>query len=522
MTTSEHAALNERVLLLMPPDRGLSRTETVLAQANLYSHACADMDELCRELEQGAGTAVLALELLTPIALKCLVEILVQQESWSDFPLLILFDRIEQTAATGLRMLDLLEPLGNVTILQEPVSAVGLASAVRAALRARRRQYQVRDLTQQWHRAIRHRERFLNLMAHELRNPLSTIRQAMQILDQLGAQTNQAIEQRAVVVRQTSRLAQLIDEVQDVHQVMAGKVRLRREPNDLAALASRCLTLVAAEAEAQRQELVLDKPTEPVLVEGDPQRLEQVLLQLLTNALRYTPPRGRIEVGVAREDDTAVLWVRDTGVGLSVEQLAGLFEQFSEGDDSLERPSQGGLRIGLTLVQGLVKLHNGSVSASSPGPGRGCKFVVRLPLQAAPTPSVAVHGDVPFGRLRRVLVIEDNDDGRESMQLLLQLWGHQVETACDGPQGVQKALARRPDVVLTDIGLPGMDGYKVARELRAALGQSVYLIAMTGYGQSHDRQQAAEAGFNAFLVKPVVPTMLQEILAGPPQLAGRA
>jgi CheY-like chemotaxis protein len=240
-----------------------------------------------------------------------------------------------------------------------------------------------------------------------------------------------------------------------------------------------------------------------------------VIVHLLRNAMQYTPAGGKIELNLARDGNKAEFVVRDSGVGMVQEQLAHLFDLFREEEGLLKHRPHGGLKIGLTLVHRLVELQGGTVSANSEGPGRGSEFVVRLPLAREGEKILAPPRGRPGAVSRRILLVEDNPDGRETLQLLLQVWGHRVDVAEDGKQGLQKALARRPEVALVDIGLPGMDGYEVAQGVRAALGRQVFLIAITGYGQPHDRWRALEAGFDVHLVKPVDPDLLQELLIHP-------
>jgi signal transduction histidine kinase len=515
MTEAQPNSSDDRILLHAPRSADATTIRGILTQAHLTFCHCHDSEEVCRELEAGAGAVLLAEEGLEPVAMQRLAEILGRQARWSDVPVVILFGNLGGTPEAGMRMLGLLEALGNVTVLEWPTSAVTLASVLHAALRARHRQYQVRDLLEKRERSLRRRERFLTLLAHELRDPLNAIRHATQILDRVGAQTNVAIEQRSVIVRQTARLAHLVDDVVDVYRVLAGKVPLQRGPVDLRDLASRCLQNLAAEASGQEHRVRLTGASGPLAVDGDARRLGQVITHLLTNALRHTPPGGRIDVHLSRVGDHAVLSVRDTGVGFAPEMLPHLFDQFTEAEEASDESPRGRLKMGLTLVYRLVELHGGSVSASSPGLGQGSEFVVRLPLAEA---SVTAGPRAPTQVAvvpRRVLVVEDNRDGREMLRCLLQLWGHQVEVAADGLQGVQKALAWHPEVALVDIGLPGLDGYGVAREIRGTLGGTIHLAAMTGYGPPHDLQRAQEAGFDTLFVKPVAPNLLSEWLAAP-------
>jgi signal transduction histidine kinase/ActR/RegA family two-component response regulator len=412
-------------------------------------------------------------------------------------------------------MLSLLEPLGNFTVLQQPVYAAELVSTVHAALRVRRRQYQLRDWIDRWERALRHRDRFLSLLAHELRNPLTAIQNAVEILEHVGPQTQALAEHRALLARQTTRLALSIEEMLEIYQVLAGKLRLRRQPTDLGPLTARGVAFVEAQIQGRRQELALDPASGPVLVNGDPQRLQEMINHLLMEAVQLAPPAGRIDVAVNAVHGEAVLRVALSESSVPPEACARLLSQFSENDDTLERPPEGGLAVGLTLVQGLAKLQGGSTSVAPVGPDDAVEFVVRFPLAGpgavAPAPQ---PGAILAPGPRRLLVIEDDRDTRDTLRMVLQLWGHQVETAADGSEGIRKALADRPEIVLSDIGLPGEDGYAVARQIRAALGRDTYLVAMTGFGQPHDRQKALEAGFDTHLVKPVMPAALQELLSG--------
>lgn len=498
---------SERILVLAPGKPAPERIQAVLARKRLPCQPCAAMAELAAELAKGAGTAVVSEEALTPEAMKGLLEVLAQQEPWADFPLIVLFHRIAKSADAQLRMLDLLEPLGNVTVLQRPISAIALASAVQAALRARRRQYEVRKLLEERDQAIQHRDRFLSLLAHEVRNPLSVIRNASCILDNVNTKSHLAMEQRASIVRQTARLALLIDNTLDLFQILAGRVRLERQPVDLVGMAAQCLRDVRGIADVRNRQLALHSAVSTLPVEGDAQRLRQMITHLLHNALETAPEGRRIELHLTSEGNDAVLRLRG-GLPAPGEKLEELFELMPATDHTVDHS----LHLGLALAGNLVKLHGGSATAATPD--GELEVTLRLPRQPAEVPApAAADGIAPTPASRQVLLVEDNDDGRETLRILLQLWGHRVDAAANGTQGVRKALDHHPEVGLIDIGLPDVDGYQVARQLRAALGKSVYLVAMTGYGQPHDREHALAAGFDAHLVKPVLPGTLQSILA---------
>jgi signal transduction histidine kinase/PAS domain-containing protein len=362
----------------------------------------------------------------------------------------------------------------------------------------------------------RRKDEFLAMLGHELRNPLAAIDAAMRVLARIGDAHEPAVRQRAIVERQLRHLVRLVDDLLDVSRVVTGKVSLQRELVDLNEVAARCLQLLRPRIDERQQRATLTPDGDPVVVRGDPVRLEQVVLNLLDNAIKYTPRDGRIDVTLEHVGDEAVLRVRDTGMGISENLVPRVFDMFAQASRSLDR-SQGGLGLGLTLVRRLIEQHGGSVAVTSAGPERGSEFVVSLPLvgDARPAPSAQREASPPAdGPPRHVLLVEDNADGREALRTLLELGGHRVDVAEDGPSGIAIAQQVRPDVALIDIGLPGLDGYQVAAAIRAAEGDRVRLIALTGYGQSEDRRRALEAGFDAHLVKPVEPDELSRLLAG--------
>jgi CheY-like chemotaxis protein/two-component sensor histidine kinase len=304
-----------------------------------------------------------------------------------------------------------------------------------------------------------------------------------------------------------------VDDLLDVSRLVAGKVRLTRRPLDLAQAVRDAVEGLRTRGTLDRHRVTVGGPS--VWVDGDETRVEQIVTNLVGNATKFTPPGGEVRVTIAREDSQAVLEVRDTGVGIGTETLATIFDLFAQGERTLDR-AQGGLGIGLTLVRRLVELHGGSVEAASAGPGRGSVFTVRLPT-VAPLASTVPAPPAARKRLdspRRILVVEDNADAREMLCVVLAHEGHDVHEAADGPTGLDAAAACRPDVALIDVGLPGLDGYEVARRIRAgATGETPYLIAITGYGQPEDRRRAREAGFDTHLVKPIDPIRLAEVIA---------
>lgn len=313
-----------------------------------------------------------------------------------------------------------------------------------------------------------------------------------------------------------SHLARLVDDLLDVGRLTTGKIVLARRPVDLGALVANLVGAWQAAGRFDRHQVT--HRTEPVWVDADETRLEQVVANLLSNAVKFTPETGTVAVRVRVEGAEAVLEVEDSGVGIPAETIGRVFDLFFQGERGPDR-AQGGLGIGLTLVRRLVDLHGGTVAVASDGPGRGSRFTVRLPRIAPPPPAP----DTALGRRgepRRVLIIEDHGDSREMLRLALERDGHSVAEAATAREGLEAAPAFGPDVALIDIGLPELDGYEVARRLRAALGPAVTLVALTGYGALEDRHRSEQAGFDAHLVKPVDPVRLLALIAASPRRRG--
>jgi two-component system, sensor histidine kinase len=516
----------QRVLVLAPTGRDGVLACQLLATMEVPGYACASAAELFEEIAAGAGAVVLADEALHPEVVGGLLAVLGEQPPWSDLPLIV-FTRSGESSE---QVLEALVPLGNATILERPVRLSTLVSAVKAALRARRRQYEVRDLLERQADADRRKDEFLAMLGHELRNPMAAIRNALWVLDEVGSQDEQEVRQREIIMRQTRHLVRMVDDLLDVSRVTLGKISLQRRAVDLRDVAERCLSELGMKSLASGNDLDLDVETRTALVMGDPVRLEQVVCNLLQNAIKYTPRGGRLWISVHTEDAEAVFRVRDTGVGLSPEMLQTIFEPFAQVESSRQR-SEGGLGLGLPLVRSLVEMHGGQVEARSDGPGQGSEFIVRLPLLAedrrkSSSRRAPATGTVPLSRPAaglHILVVEDNEDGRESLRELLEIWGHQVSVAGSGPEGVEMAFSIRPEVALVDIGLPGMDGNEVARRIRTLLGGGeISLIAMTGYGQPEDRRRALQAGFDRYLVKPVDPAVLSQLLSEASHRGGQA
>jgi PAS domain S-box-containing protein len=365
--------------------------------------------------------------------------------------------------------------------------------------------------------ADRRKDQFLAMLAHELRNPLAPIRNSVELMRQAENLDPSFQASREMVERQVKHLARLVDDLLDVSRITHGNIRLRKEGVDLGVILERAIEANRPLIETRNHTLKVELPPEPVRMDADPTRLEQIFSNLLNNAAKYTMPGGHIGLSAVLEGDEAVVRVRDTGIGVPPDVLGRVFEPFVQSDGSLAR-SEGGLGIGLTLVRSLVEMHGGSVEAHSAGLGQGSEFVVHLPARAAipserPGAPLEPHPTAP-ARGVRVLVVEDNVDAAESLAALLRLWNHDVQVVHDGYAAIDAAREQRPEVVLLDIGLPGLDGYQVARRLREDLGlDHALLVAMTGYGQPEDRRRSREAGIQYHFVKPVEPDVLRNLLS---------
>ncbi len=365
------------------------------------------------------------------------------------------------------------------------------------------------------------KDEFLAMLGHELRNPLSAISSAAALIDMPGAGLETASRARQIIGRQSQHLSRIVDDLLDLSRAMSGKILLARRPVDMASLVGACLDTFRATGRTSGYRIDVDLA--PNWVDGDPTRLEQIATNLIDNALKYTPSGGSIDIRIGAEDDEVLLTVSDTGVGIGPELLPHVFDVFVQGSISLDR-AQGGLGIGLSLVRRLVELHGGSVSATSAGGGAGSSFTIRLP-RAEPAQASVPAASVPEADSAKpaVLLIEDNEDGREMMATMLDVYGYPVLQSADGLDGVQQAMAQLPKVALVDIGLPGIDGYEVARRLRAnPETRAMRLIALTGYGLAEDQRRVLEAGFDMHLVKPVDIAQLLGALGEPAPLRAAA
>jgi two-component system, sensor histidine kinase len=473
---------------------------------------CASLAQAARLVGPGYGCVVLVEEALVEPDVQIFQDAVHAQPPWSDLPLLLI---AAQDSSLSTLVERVFPRAGNVSLLQRPLHPVSLVSAVTMALRARQRQYQVRDLLEERSRALQKRDEFLAMLAHELRNPLAPICNAVYLMKMMSVPDPMFAKYRDMIDKQAQHITRLVDDLLDVSRMELGKVALRRQPLDLnhsaAAAVETCLPLTGA----RRHVVTARLSSQPLPVLADPVRIEQVLGNLLVNAAKFTPDGGAIEIESAREGGHAVVRVRDNGSGIRADMLASVFDLFVQDETSLAR-THGGLGIGLTLAKRLVELHGGSLRAESRGVGQGSCFEVRLPLGAAAARPAGPAETATRPHLRkRVLVVEDGADIRESLGMLLRRWRHEVRYATDGREGVAMATQMRPDVAIIDIGLPGVDGYEVARRIRGGpqpWARHVKLLALTGYGQANDRDRAIESGFDEHLLKPVEPGILEQLL----------
>ena len=366
--------------------------------------------------------------------------------------------------------------------------------------------------------AARRKDEFLAMLAHELRNPLAPIRTGLQLIQLCGNDRETELETLQMMDRQLRQLVRLIDDLLDVSRITRGKIELRREPCELATILSLAVESGRPLLKDAGVELTVSLPRNRIELNADPARLSQVFSNLLTNAAKYTERGGHVWLTADSQDESVVVRVRDSGIGIRSEMLPHIFEMFTQVDTS-ER-SRGGLGLGLSLVHAIVHLHGGTVEAHSEGPGHGSEFVVSLPatdceprLSSPNRPDAAVDPST----MHRILVVDDNRDAAKTLSLMLTMMGHEIRTAYDGLEAVAAAESFRPDLVLLDLGMPRLNGYEAAQQIRQAFwGQDIVLIALTGLGQEEDRRRSKDAGFDHHCVKPVDLDLLRRIIDATP------
>jgi signal transduction histidine kinase/ActR/RegA family two-component response regulator len=510
---------DQRLLMLLATQRDATMTRDVLARADIQAKPCASPQHLAQELADGAGAVLVCEEALVAGAHAILARLVDAQPQWSDLPVMVLTRRGADSPDVG----NALEQLGNVTLLERPLRLATLISTVRTSLRARQRQYQIRaQLIEQEHaraelaEVARRKDEFLAMLAHELRNPLAPIRNALHLLgsDQSLDAASRA-QVRAMMERQVNHMVRLVDDLVDMSRISRGTIELRRAPTPLAAVIRNAVDASAPLVTAGRHALTVDVD-ESLVVDADPVRIAQVFGNLLNNAAKYGEPGGHIQLVARRDEAEAVVSIVDDGIGIEPTMLPHVFELFTQ-ERRAQHRAQDGLGIGLTLVRTLVEMHGGRVDASSAGRGCGAEFVVRLPLAAqsidARGAADALQAAEPSDPNLRILIVDDNQDAANSLGMVLDMLNIDNRISYSGEEAITLVDAYAPDAVLLDIGMPGMDGYEVARKIRQAGNDDVLLVAVTGWSQVEDRQKSCAAGFDHHLSKPVDLDGLQALLA---------
>jgi signal transduction histidine kinase/ActR/RegA family two-component response regulator len=549
MPTADSGGIDGRVLLLAPTGMDAQMIAGVLGEAGVAAEACSDINDFCQKISDGAGAAFITEEALDAAALKCLLDALGEQPPWSDFPLVVLTHG-GGDALPNLTLLKTLGDAGNVTLIERPTRVITLTSALHAALRARRRQYEVREhlleqkrteeeralLLMEAEAANRTKDEFLATMSHELRTPMTAILGWAQLLR--SHTLKEADFERALEIVERNAQAQnkLIDDLLDISRIITGKLRLDVRPVDLAGVLEAVIDALrpTAEAKSIRLQAMLDPQASPV--SGDADRLQQVIWNLLSNAIKFTPKGGRVQVRLERINSHVEITVSDSGRGISAEFLPQVFDRFRQADGTSTR-KHGGLGLGLSIVRQLVELHGGTVGVESDGDGQGSTFVVQLPQMVARSsqtdadararrhPTAGGNGvsfDCPPSlQGLRVLVVDDEPDTRLLLRTVLERCGSEVATAGSAADAIAAFAQSRPDVIISDIGMPGEDGYELIGKLRAAeagSGGRVPAIALTAYARVEDRVRALNAGFQVHVPKPIEPVELLAVVAS---LTGR-
>ena len=495
---------------------------STLDRAGISAQGCKNAAELQEHFANGCGAVLLAEEAVEDEAVSLFIQSLSDQPIWSDLPL-ILFSSQSRNAE---KLLQTLGSRVNITIVERPIRITMLISAVRGALRARERQYQTRDLLLQLEQADAQKDLFLATLSHELRTPLNSILGWIQILRTRKLEQPEIDRAIEVIERNAKGQSEMISDILFVSRIITGKLEIKHEPINLGEVIEAVVEMIKPSADAKSLELtVASDEYEPVPVEGDAERLQQVFLNLLTNAVKFTPDGGRIEISLCRVGSNVKIEVRDTGQGINPQFLPYVFERFRQADSTYTRRI-GGLGLGLAIVRHLVELHGGRVTAYSEGKDRGSVFSITLPVADSKRFAPVANGSQPTEisselskkvNGMRLLLVEDDKDSRDMLEMVLSIYGVKVESAETAAEAVEKLRTLRPDVLVSDIGLPGEDGYDLIRKVRALPsheGGETPAIALTGYVSVQDRKLALDAGYQDHIPKPVNPNLLLELLVG--------
>jgi signal transduction histidine kinase/CheY-like chemotaxis protein len=514
------SAVELRVLVCAPIGRDAALTAELLTHAGIACEACRSMSDLCERLAEGAGAVVLTEEALVDNAIDAFAALLAAQAAWSDISVLLFAGGPRSEAS--LRTLRKLEVLRNVTLLDRPLRTEAVISAVRAALRGRQRQYELRDVLTALHKAradaehaSRVKDEFLATVSHELRTPLNAIMGWVSMLRQARFEPERATKVLEIVERNAKAQAQLIADILDISRMITGRVKLNLGPVPLACVVQDALDTVRPGAFSRGIEIHTDI-SDGVVVHGDAERLQQVFWNVLSNACKFTSPGGRIDVALKDEGEVAVLRVSDTGVGIAPEFLPYVFDRFRQADQTFTR-AHGGLGLGLAIVKHLVEMHGGEVHARSDGPGMGATFDIRLPVatrtqvrRRVQDLAPAIDEALPEVNLagRFVLVVDDDEATRDLVATILAQFGARVTAVDSAKAAVSQIDIEVPSLLIADIGMPDEDGLSMMRRIRAQASRqraSVPAIALSAYARAEDRQAALEAGYHEFLSKPAMP-----------------
>ncbi len=539
----------DRVLIFAPVGKDAGSIAAVLAIEKVSTCICSSAGEVCRECAAGASVLLITEEVLSGRDSGEITRTLESQPPWSDLPVIVLTSGGEEARA-DLRTRRL-KSIGNVSLLERPLRAITLVSAVKVARRNRSRQYQTRELLDEQMRGREEAERlnrlkddFLTTLSHELRTPLTPLLGWTKLLLKGSLSTEESHHALTIIERNVKAQGQLIDDLLDISRVVTGKMRLNVCSVNLCRVVEAAVDVVRPAMDAKRLNLELRLPTEPVFVYGDGDRLQQVFWNLLTNALKFTPAHGTITVEIESSGEVAVARVKDTGIGIAREFLPRLFERFSQADSAFTR-SYNGLGIGLSLVRSLLELHGGTVVGDSAGQNKGATFSVTLPLRQSPrayTQAEPLHTHdvadetrkVPELHGIRVLIVDDEADSRELLKVALSQSGADVVAAGSVREAMQKFRHKPPHILVSDLGMPGEDGFDLIRQIRALEKSDlahtlnadprapVPAIALTAYARDEDRSRCLASGFHKHIAKPIEPASLISAVAELTQPSGAA
>ena len=487
--------MEKRVLIFAPSGQDAALAAKILGMAQVGNLVVATASALSVELLVGVGAVLTVEEALPSGAMRVLGEFVRIQPNWSDLPIVLLTHR----GADSPNVRQAIQTLGNVTLLERPVRTLTLITSLQSVLRARDKQYQVRETD-------RRKDEFLASLGHELRNPLAPIRTSMGLLKHQFPGQPSVNKVSEVIDRQVTHLTRLVDDLLDVARINSGKIELQRANTSFGPIIGHVSELCSSAAAAKRIRIDYDLPSDEVVLHADYARVVQIIANIVSNAIKFTPVEGTITLQALVDECTLEIHVRDTGIGLEPSAAERIFEMFEQS----RQPSgqiASGLGIGLSLSRQFAEMHGGRVWARSEGIGKGSEFVVALPVVKEGCVEQAEESGRPIGEADqrpRVLVVDDNRDAADSLQALFEMENCSVATAYDGLEAVSAAQQSRPDMIIMDLGMPSMDGYEAARRIRSQPGsQSILMIALTGWGQSDARQRTFEAGFDHHLIKPV-------------------